>query len=89
LLLRARVLGNVEHVRRRGLVRVPASPEGIDERRIARRGGEYAYLGLGVVGPHEHAALWGAAVGLDLTSVDENRERPESIGGITLVIVGE
>jgi hypothetical protein len=29
------------------------------------------------------------AVGLDLTSVDENRERPELIGGITLVIVGE
>ena len=29
------------------------------------------------------------AVGLDLTSVDENRERPEVIGGITLVIVGE
>ena len=29
------------------------------------------------------------AVGLNLTSVDENRERPELIGGITLVIVGE
>jgi hypothetical protein len=31
----------------------------------------------------------GQAVGLDVTSVDENREPPEVIGGITLVIVGE
>ena len=31
----------------------------------------------------------GEAVGLDVTSVDENSDQPEVVGGITLVIVGE
>jgi hypothetical protein len=31
----------------------------------------------------------GSALGLEITSVDENREQPEVLGGITLVILGE
>ena len=60
------ILGNVEYVRCRGFVRIPAGPEGLHERRIPGRCGEDSYLGLGVISPHERAAFWGADASSDL-----------------------